>query len=78
MSFSLNVASNAPPPPRALPVISNPWNVSLDQLPPRYNYFLRCHIDGYMGRVLPTADTMLRWLPVTLLRAPPPVPPPPK
>eukprot|EP00667_Euglena_gracilis_P008203 EG_transcript_8307 len=43
--------------------ISNPWNVSLDQLPPRYNYFLRCHIDGYMGRVLPTADTMLRWLP---------------
>eukprot|EP00668_Euglena_longa_P006823 GGOE01008156.1.p1 GENE.GGOE01008156.1~~GGOE01008156.1.p1 ORF type:complete len:379 (-),score=79.33 GGOE01008156.1:226-1362(-) len=40
--------------------ITNPWNVSIDELPPRYNYFLRCHASN--GKVLPTADTMMRWL----------------
>eukprot|EP00668_Euglena_longa_P019711 GGOE01024501.1.p1 GENE.GGOE01024501.1~~GGOE01024501.1.p1 ORF type:complete len:402 (-),score=71.42 GGOE01024501.1:130-1335(-) len=41
--------------------ISNPWNVSMDELPPRYNYFVRCHANN--GKVLPTSDTMMRWLP---------------
>eukprot|EP00668_Euglena_longa_P019708 GGOE01024498.1.p1 GENE.GGOE01024498.1~~GGOE01024498.1.p1 ORF type:complete len:400 (-),score=85.57 GGOE01024498.1:235-1434(-) len=41
--------------------ITNPWNVSINELPPRYNYFLRCHASN--GKVLPTANTMMRWLP---------------
>lgn len=43
-----------------LALISDPWAAPMDKLPPRYNYFLRCHANS--GQVLPTPETMLRWL----------------